>query len=95
MITIGFAGWISGRIVSFQPDADLQKLFSSRSRIRISISDQNRFNRFFEESGCEMNFGHFLPGESGKLHNHLFIIFGFESIFSALCSMPPTLPTLY
>jgi len=27
MITIRFAGWISGRIVSFQPDTDIENLF--------------------------------------------------------------------
>jgi len=36
MITIRFAGWISGRIVSLQPDTDIQKLLSIVNRIRIS-----------------------------------------------------------
>jgi len=36
MITIRFAGWISGRIVSLQPDTDIQKLLSNGNRIRIS-----------------------------------------------------------
>ena len=36
MITIRFAGWISGRIVSLQPDKDIQKLLSNGNRIRIS-----------------------------------------------------------
>jgi len=36
MITIRFAGWISGRIVSLQPDKDIQKLLSNWNRIRIS-----------------------------------------------------------
>jgi len=39
MITIRFAGWISGRIVSLQPDADIQKLLSNGNRIRIRISE--------------------------------------------------------
>ena len=39
MITIRFAGWISGRIVSLQPDTDIQKLLSNRNRIRIRISE--------------------------------------------------------
>jgi len=39
MITIRFAGWISGRIASLQPDKDIQKLFSNGNRIRIRISD--------------------------------------------------------
>jgi len=37
MITIRFAGWISGRIVSLQPDKDIQKLLSNGNRIRIRI----------------------------------------------------------
>ena len=36
MITNRFAGWISGRIVSLQPDTDIQKLLSNGNRIRIS-----------------------------------------------------------
>ena len=39
MITIRFAGWISGRIVSLQLDKDIQKLLSNRNRIRIRISE--------------------------------------------------------
>ena len=39
MITIRFAGWISGRIVSLQPDRDIQKLHSNGNRIRIRISE--------------------------------------------------------
>jgi len=39
MITIRFAGWISGRIVSLQPDTDIQKLLSAGNRIRIRISE--------------------------------------------------------
>jgi len=39
MITIRFAGWISGRIVSLEPDADIQKLLSNGNRIRIWISE--------------------------------------------------------
>jgi len=37
MITIRFAGWISGRIVSSQLDTDIQKLLSNGNRIRIRI----------------------------------------------------------
>jgi len=36
MITIQFAGWISGRIVSLQPVTDIQKLLSYGNRIQIS-----------------------------------------------------------
>ena len=39
MITIRFAGWISGRIVSLQPDKDIQKLLSNGNRIWIRISE--------------------------------------------------------
>jgi len=39
MITIRFAGWISDRIVSLQPDTDIQKLLSNGNRIRIRISE--------------------------------------------------------
>jgi len=39
MITIRFAGWISGRILSLQPDTDIQKLLSNGNRIWIRISE--------------------------------------------------------
>ena len=39
MITIRFAGWISGRIVSLQPDKDIQKLLSNGNQIRTWISE--------------------------------------------------------
>jgi len=39
MITIRLAGWISGRIVSLQPDPDIQKMLSNGNRIRIWISE--------------------------------------------------------
>jgi len=38
MITIRFAGWISGRIVSLQRDMHIQKRLSNGNRIRIRIS---------------------------------------------------------
>ena len=38
-LTIRFAGWISGRIVSLQPDKEIQKLLSNGNRIRIRISE--------------------------------------------------------
>jgi len=38
MITIRFASWISRRIVSLQPDTDIQILPSNGNRIRIRIS---------------------------------------------------------
>jgi len=39
IITVGFTGWISGRIVSLQPDTDIQKLLSKGNRKRIRISE--------------------------------------------------------
>jgi len=39
MITIRFAGWISGRIVSLQQDMDIQKLLSNGNQIRTRISE--------------------------------------------------------
>jgi len=39
MITTGFVGWISGRIVSLQPDTDIHKLLWNGRRIRIRISE--------------------------------------------------------
>ena len=39
MITIRFAGWVSGRIMSLQPDTDIHKLFSNGNRIQIRISE--------------------------------------------------------
>ena len=39
MIIIRFAGWISGRIVSLQPDTDIQKLLSNWNRIQNRISE--------------------------------------------------------
>ena len=71
MITIRFAGWISGRIVSFQPDTDIQNVFFCGIRIRIRISGSTCLIRYFENAGsigCEMNFGHLWPlGESCTL----------------------------
>jgi len=39
MITIRCAGWISGRIVSLQPDTDIQNLLWNGNRIRTRISE--------------------------------------------------------
>jgi len=61
MITIWFAGCISGRIVSFQLDTDIQKVFFCGNRIRIRISGLTCLIRCFENAGLigyEMNFGH-------------------------------------
>ena len=47
MITIRFAGWISGGIVSLQPDKDIQKLLSNGNRIRIRYP--KHFYQYFED----------------------------------------------
>jgi len=39
MITIQFAGWISGRIVNLKPDTDIQTVLSNGNRIQIRISE--------------------------------------------------------
>jgi len=39
MVTIWFSGWISGRIVSLQPDTGIPKLLSKENLIRIRISE--------------------------------------------------------
>jgi len=86
MITIRFAGWISGRIVSLQPHTDIQKLLSNGNRIRIRISETlwSMFRGCFWKSFLHNHFW-----KSCTLHNHSFIIF--RSIFSAFCAMTPSL----
>ena len=79
MITIWFAGWISSRIASLQPDTDIQKLLLNGNRIRIRISQ----NAFVDISRIQTF------GKTCTLHNHSFIIF--RSIFSAFCAMTPNL----
>ena len=48
MITIRFAGWISSRIVSLQPDTDIQKLLSNV--YGYGSGYPKRFHRYFEDS---------------------------------------------
>jgi len=43
MITIRFAGWIFGRIVSLQPDTDIQKLLSNENRCQAKFQTSARF----------------------------------------------------
>ena len=80
MITIWLASWISVRIVSLQPDTDIQKLLSNGNRIRIQISEK-LLSIFW---GFRQTFG-----KSCTLHNHSFIIY--RSIFSAFYAMIPRL----
>jgi len=48
MITIRFAGWISGRIVSLQPDTDIQNCFQTGTGYGSGYP--KRFYRYFEIS---------------------------------------------
>jgi len=78
-IIIRYAGWISGRIVSFKPDPDIQKLLSNGNR----YTDPDIRNAFIVVSRIQSF------GKSCTLHNDLFIIF--RSIFSAFCAITPSL----
>ena len=49
MITIRFAGWISSRIVSLQPDTDIQKLLSIHTGTGYGPRYPKRFYRYFED----------------------------------------------
>ena len=48
IITIRLTGWISGRIVSLQPDPDIQKLLSNGTGHGSGYP--KRFYRYFEDS---------------------------------------------
>ena len=77
MITIRFAGWISGRIVSLQSDMDIQKLLSNRNRIRISETLLSIFRGFRLWK---------------KLHNHSFCILNLrKQLFRLGIMMTPSL----
>ena len=62
IITIRFAGWISGRIVSLQPDTDIQKLLSNGNRLRISDSLISMFRgfRLWKKLHIAQSFIHYL-----------------------------------
>jgi len=77
MITIRFAGWISGKIVSLQPDTDMAKTAFKREQ----DTDPDIRNAFIDNSRIQTS------GKSCTLHNYSFIIF--RSIFSAVCAMTP------
>jgi len=84
MITIWFAGWISGRIVSLQPDTDIQNLLWNRNRIRIRISETlllifQRFRLLENVAHCTI----------------IRLLSSFRSIFSAICAMTPSLSMVY
>ena len=48
MITVRFAGWISGRIVSLQPDTDIQNGYQTGTGYGAGYP--KRFFRYFEDS---------------------------------------------
>ena len=84
MITIRFAGWISGRIVSLQPDTDIQNLLWNGNRIRIRISESlllifRGFRRLEKVAHCTI----------------IHLLSSFTSIFSAICAMTPSLSMVY
>jgi len=65
MITIRFTGWISGRIVSLQPDTDIQKLLSDGNRMRISETILLIFRRFrLLEKAAHWTIIHLLSSEA-------------------------------
>ena len=71
MITIRFAGWISGRIVSLQPDTDIKICFETGTGYGYPI----RFTRYFVDSDFWK-----------KLHiAKLFIYYLQKHLFSLLC----------
>jgi len=84
MITIWFAGWISSRIASLQPDTDIQKLLSNGNRIRIRISqnafvDISRIQTFGKNLHIAQSFIHYLQ-------KHLFSLLchDSESLYGAI-----------
>jgi len=82
MITIRIAGWISGRIVSLQPDTDIQNLLWNWNRIRI----------------CEtllLIFRGFRLLEKVAHCTIIHLVSSFRSIFSAICAMTPSLSMVY
>jgi len=74
IITLRFAGWISGRIVSLQPDRISKNCFQTGTGY-----GQGYPKHFFVILRIQT------LGKSCTLHNHLFSIFG--SICSAFCAM--------
>jgi len=82
MITIRFADWISGRIVSLQPDTDIRYLLWNGNRSRISETLLLIFRGFrLVEKVAHCTIIHLLSS--------------FRSIFSAICAMIPSLAMVY
>ena len=83
MITIRFAGWIFGRIVSSQPDKDIQKLLSNGNRIRIRISQTLlsifRGFWFLQKVHIAQSFAYYLQKHLFSLLRH-----DFESLYGVI-----------
>jgi len=84
MITIWFASWIYGRIVSLQPDTNIQNLLWNGNRIRIRISET-----------LLLIFGGFRLLEKVAHCTIIHLLSSFRSIFSAICAMTPSLSMVY
>jgi len=84
MITIRFAGWISVRIVSLQPDTDIQNLLWHGNRIRIRISET-----------FLLIFRGFRLLEKVVHCTIIHLLSSFRRIFSAICAMTPSLSMVY
>jgi len=70
MITIRFAGWISGRIVSLQPDTDIQTRLSNRNLIQISETVLSMFRGFrLLEKVAHCTIIHSLSSEASFQHS--------------------------
>jgi len=61
MIIIRFAGWIPGRIMSLQPDTDIQKLLSNGNRISETLFSIFRGSRLLEKVADFTIFGSISP----------------------------------
>ena len=84
MITIRFAGWISGRIMSLQPDTDIQNLLWNGNRIRIRVSETlllifREFRLLEKVAHCTI----------------IHLLSSFRSIFSAIYAMTPSLSMVH
>jgi len=84
MINIWFASWISGRIVSLQPDTDIQNLLWNGNRIGIQISETlllifRGFRLLEKVAHCTI----------------IHLLSSFRSIFSAICAVTPSLAMVY
>ena len=68
IITIRFAGWISGSIASLQPDKDIQNLLSNGNRLRISETLLSVFRGFrLLEKVAHCTIVHLLSSEASFL----------------------------